>query len=109
MAGGMPPQGMQRPQPGNENDQIHGKIMEELRKMTMPQGGWQITLDLRERANWIMQLYVPRLHGSLHIRVIYRDLLDKALTLGKQPKCHASTTAAASKHHYASRYRRHRI
>jgi len=60
MAGGMPPQGMQRPQPGNENDQIHAKIMEELRKMTIPQGGWQMTLDMRERANWIMQLYVSQ-------------------------------------------------
>ncbi|KAL1302056.1 hypothetical protein AAFC00_002501 [Neodothiora populina] len=56
MAGNMLPQGMQRPQPGNENDQIHAKIMEELRKVPLPNGTWHITMDYRERANWIMQL-----------------------------------------------------
>lgn len=60
MAGGMPPQGMQRPQAGNENDQIHAKIMEELRKTAVPQGVWQSTVDPRERAQWIMQMYVAR-------------------------------------------------
>lgn len=62
MAGGMPPQGMQRPQPGNENDQIHAKIMDELRKIAIPSGGWQMTMDFRERANWVMQMYVERMN-----------------------------------------------
>lgn len=58
MAGGMPPQGMQRPQPGNEHDQMHAKIIEELRKMPVSQGTWQSIVDHRERAGWIMQMYV---------------------------------------------------
>lgn len=55
MAGGMPPQSMQRPQPGNANDQIHAQIMNELRKAPFT-GNWQAMVDPRERAGYIMQL-----------------------------------------------------
>lgn len=55
LSGGMP-QTMQRAQPGNENDQIHAKIVDELRKQLVNNGGWQGTLDVRERANYIMQM-----------------------------------------------------
>lgn len=56
MVGGAMPQTMQRPQPGNEQEQIHAAIMEKLRTMPIPQGGWQQTLDMRERAGCVMQL-----------------------------------------------------
>lgn len=66
MPGGMPGQGnpgmnmnntMQRAQPGNPAQQLHAKIMEDLRR-GVPQlpAGWQAMFDLRERANKIMQL-----------------------------------------------------
>lgn len=58
MAAGMPIQGMQRPQPGNENDHMLVRIMEELRKMQIPQGTWHATIDVRERANYTLQMYV---------------------------------------------------
>ena len=56
---GMPmgmPQGMQRPQPGDEREQIGARILEELRKNPIPPGGWQQTINPRERANLILQL-----------------------------------------------------
>lgn len=64
MPGGMPGQGnpqmnnsMQRPQPGNMQQQLHARIMEELRRTQPSIGtGWQTMLDLRERASRIMQL-----------------------------------------------------
>ena len=57
---GMPPQngnGMQRPQPGNQGQQIHAKVLQELQS-TLPQvgSGWQSTYDLKQRAAKIMQL-----------------------------------------------------
>ena len=63
MPGGMPGQGnsqmntMQRPQPGNMLQQLHAKVMDELRRSAPSLGtGWQAMLDHRERAQRIMQL-----------------------------------------------------
>lgn len=64
MPGGMPGQGnpamnnsMQRPQPGNLAQQLHAKVMDELRRSAPSLGaGWQAMLDHRERANRVMQL-----------------------------------------------------
>ena len=57
MGATMPPQThMQRPDPGNIDQQIHAKIMDDLRKSYVNNGGWQATVDLRERANWVMQM-----------------------------------------------------
>lgn len=64
MPGGMPGQGnpqmnnsMQRPQPGNVAQQLHARVMVELRAALPSLGnGWQAMFDLRERANRIMQL-----------------------------------------------------
>lgn len=59
MGGGMPQAqmaGMQRPNPGNQNEQIFAKVLDDMRKNPVPQGGWQPTMDIRERANYVMQL-----------------------------------------------------
>lgn len=48
--------GMQRPVPGNQHEQLFAKILEEMSKNQIPQGGWQPTMDIRERANYVMQL-----------------------------------------------------
>jgi hypothetical protein len=62
MPNGMPgqmQQSMQRPQQGNMAQQLHAKIISELRsKMAGFQGMWQATYDIRERATRVMQLYV---------------------------------------------------
>jgi hypothetical protein len=60
MQNGMPPphmNTMQRPQPGNGQQQIPARIMAHL-SATLPElgDGWQKTFDLRQRANCIMQL-----------------------------------------------------
>ena len=47
----------QRPPPGNEHDQLLGRIIQELSKNVMP-GGWQAALELRTRAMCIMNLCV---------------------------------------------------
>ena len=61
---GMQPQQMhtmQRPQSGNLMQQMHAKVMEDLRNnMGQFGGSWQSTFDIRERASRIMQLYVSR-------------------------------------------------
>lgn len=50
---------MQRPQPGNPNQQIHAQIMTNLRnKMSQLPQGWQKTFDIGQRAQGIMQMYV---------------------------------------------------
>lgn len=46
---------MQRPQPGNEEQQIFAKIVEELSR-NRPKQGWQATMDVRERAALVLQL-----------------------------------------------------
>ena len=56
MNNGMPPAHMQRPQPGNEAQQIYQSIVEELRKNPTQAIGWQQTIEMRERANYIMQM-----------------------------------------------------
>lgn len=57
--GGNPMASMQRPQVGNQLQQIHASIMERLRqRMPSLQSTWQATFDIRERAGKIMQLYV---------------------------------------------------
>jgi len=56
---GMQPNGngVQRPQLGNVMQQIHAKIINDLRNSMHQVGqGWQSTLDIRERAAHIMQL-----------------------------------------------------
>lgn len=72
MAGGMPQTHMQRPQPGNHQDQIHAKIMSDLQKEPINNGTWQATLDPRERAQYIMQMYVEI--GSQSPRGVLFDL-----------------------------------
>lgn len=59
----MPPNGMpnmntmQRPQAGNQTQQIFAKILQELQQsLPMLQSGWQQTFDLKQRATMIMQL-----------------------------------------------------
>lgn len=65
----MPPNGMplnnmnnmQRPQAGNPVQQLHAKILHELQQsMNLLNPGWQTTFDVKQRANKIMQLYVPQ-------------------------------------------------
>lgn len=51
----MPQNHMQRPQPGNEQQQIYAKVMEELIK-SRPNNGWQAIVSPNERAPLIMQL-----------------------------------------------------
>lgn len=46
---------MMRPQPSNQNQQLHAMIVDHLRKNPLG-AGWQATVDLRERANMLMQL-----------------------------------------------------
>lgn len=54
---GMQPQQatMMRPQQSNHQQQLHALIIDNLRK-NPPPAGWQSTVDLRERANMVMQL-----------------------------------------------------
>ena len=48
---------MQQPQSGNVQQQIHAKIITDLRQnLGQFQGSWQATMDPRQRANSIMQL-----------------------------------------------------
>ena len=48
---------IQRPQPGNVMQQMHGKIMTDLRNTMSQVGqGWQLTFDPRERGNYLIQL-----------------------------------------------------
>ncbi|KAG8632150.1 hypothetical protein KVT40_001290 [Elsinoe batatas] len=47
---------MQRPQPGNNNEQIFAKILEQVSQNSANITGWQATLDPRERAAKIMEL-----------------------------------------------------
>lgn len=56
--GQMPMNHMQRPQPGNNSEQIYGKILEEISKNSTSFTGWQATLDIRERAAKVMEMYV---------------------------------------------------
>lgn len=58
-AGGNVAQGMQRPQSGNRDQQLHAVIMTNLKNKahTLP-SGWQTTFEPRLRAERIMQLYV---------------------------------------------------
>ena len=48
---------MQQPQPGNLNQQLHGRILKDIQNTLpgLPQG-WQQTFDIRERANRVVQL-----------------------------------------------------
>ncbi|KAF7197147.1 hypothetical protein HII31_01572 [Pseudocercospora fuligena] len=60
MGGGMPNmmnQGMQRPQSGNIQQQLHARIISDLRQNAPAfNGTWQATHDIRDRAQRIMQL-----------------------------------------------------
>jgi len=57
MPNGAAMNGMQRPQPGNIGQQIHGQIMTNLRnKMSQVPHGWQSTYDLAQRAQRILQM-----------------------------------------------------
>ena len=48
---------LQRPQPGNVMQQMHGKIMADLRSTMGQVGqGWQLTCDPRERGSYLVQL-----------------------------------------------------
>jgi hypothetical protein len=48
---------MQQPQQGNLAQQIHPRVIQELRNtMAILPAGWQQTFDIRERANKLMQL-----------------------------------------------------
>lgn len=57
--GGMPANmtGMQRPQRGNIQQQLHAQALTDLQ---LPQsqvtGGWQMAVDIRQRAVGVMQL-----------------------------------------------------
>jgi len=51
--------GMQRPQSNNLMQQVHAKIINDLRSSVGEfQGSWQAMHDVRDRAGRIMQLYV---------------------------------------------------
>ncbi|KAF4552982.1 Hypothetical protein D9617_8g049950 [Elsinoe fawcettii] len=52
----MPMNHMQRPQPGNNNEQIFAKILEQIQQSSVNISGWQATLDIRERAAKVMEL-----------------------------------------------------
>lgn len=56
---GMPPSmnSMQRPQQGNIMQQLHAKIITDLRNnMNLVGQGWQSTFNIGERAGYTMQL-----------------------------------------------------
>ena len=57
---GLPPQsgnGMQRPQQGNMEQQLHARVMQSLQSTLQQVGnGWQRTYDVGQRSAKIMQL-----------------------------------------------------
>jgi len=74
MPNGMPLQNMntmQRPQPGNMNQQIHAKILHDLQQGLSQVGtGWQSTFDIKQRAVKVMQMSVTILDATVfcHMR-----------------------------------------
>lgn len=60
---GMPPQNMnamQRPQPGNQVQQLHARIIHDMQQQGPVGNGWQATFDNKQRAFKVMQVYVTR-------------------------------------------------
>ncbi|QIW95449.1 hypothetical protein AMS68_000967 [Peltaster fructicola] len=97
MQNGMPGQqqlnaAMQRPQPGNPNQQLFARIVNEIKNnIGQFQGAWQATLDPRTRAGLIVQLVTA-------LRMLEADI-NKCITIAQRFERQAITNAQ-NKQHY---------